>query len=351
MSQKYASLQTLRFIAAFAVLITHSTFYTSERYINIPLYDNGVNGVGLFFTISGFVMIISSQKLIGMPGGWKTFLKKRLIRIVPIYFLFNILKVVVMFASNGLVKHTVLDIPYIIKSFFFLPALNADGKFFPLYGVGWTLNFEMFYYLLFTIALASKKNPIIFTSFFFIPLAILSFYTNKTWPDVRFYCNILVLNFIYGMLAAWLITGKKTIVVPVALLMVVAGLCFLFIPALNSQPKSIVGLATFILIYGAASADKQISRYLPSFVIFLGGASYSLYLIHPTIAPIIPTLFNKLHISTPMLSVAGCIVAAIVSACIFYKLVELPLTAVLSKRFDKRQKQKVNKELFELKAS
>jgi len=233
LSNKYDTIQVFRFIAALMVIILHSMYYTSERLApGFPLFSRGSNGVDLFFVISGFVMILSTQNLKDKPGGWRTFAIRRIIRIVPIYWILTTYKLFVLLFASSLVYHASVDVSYITKSYFFIPATNVDGVLGPLLGVGWTLNFEMFFYALFALTLALRKNTILFLSIIFIPLAFLSSFRTINWPDVRFYANTIVLNFLYGMIAAKLILTGKKLSNALSFTIIFMGLGYLFIPGI-----------------------------------------------------------------------------------------------------------------------
>ncbi len=150
----YLGLQVLRVMAAVLVLITHSGFYVSERLDHsFKYWETGAAGVDLFFVISGFVMVYSSVKLIGDRRGWLVFSQRRIIRIVPMYWLATTVKLVVMVLAGEFVLHARFSLLDTSMSYLFLPTRNSDGNLFPLLGVGWTLNFEMLFYLLFAVAL------------------------------------------------------------------------------------------------------------------------------------------------------------------------------------------------------
>jgi peptidoglycan/LPS O-acetylase OafA/YrhL len=83
---------------------------------------------------------------------------KRLIRIVPMYWIATTIKVAALIAAPAVVLHATLDPSRIIMSYFFLPSVTPDGRWEPILGVGWTLVFEMFFYLLFAVALFVKKT-------------------------------------------------------------------------------------------------------------------------------------------------------------------------------------------------
>jgi exopolysaccharide production protein ExoZ len=337
-SNKYDIIQVLRFIAALMVITLHSTYYASERLVHgLKLYGEGYNGVGLFFTISGFVMIISSQKLMKKVGGWKIFAVKRVVRIVPIYWVMTSYKLIVLLLTSSLVYHARFDIVYVLKSYFFIPAINVDGLYEPFLSVGWTLNFEMFFYLLFTVALAIRTNATVFLSLIFIPLAVLSIFKTSHWPAVGFYADSIVLDFLYGMIAAQLIIRGKKLSAQVAIPLILIGLLYLFFPKsaamvhYYSKSNIVVGLATFLVVYGAACIEGKFGDKMPGWLVYLGSASYSLYLVHPVIAPLAPTLLNKIHLKLPALSVAISLVFAITAGTIFYRFCEKPLSDFLAK--------------------
>lgn len=170
---KYDLVQVLRFIAALAVVICHSAFYSKERLDPDSFrYDLGANGVPLFFVISGFVMMVAAKKLQGVENAWKFFIIRRIVRIAPLYYFATTVKLVTLLGAAGLVLHAQVDWIYIVKSYFFLPAVNVDGEIRPLLAVGWTLLFEMFFYAIFTLSLLARVDAIVFSAPLFIGLAV-----------------------------------------------------------------------------------------------------------------------------------------------------------------------------------
>lgn len=322
------NIQALRFIAAFMVVCCHSTFYTRERLSDdIALFSRGANGVPLFFAISGFVMILASEKLKGVKEGWKTFAIKRITRIVPLYWLITICKIVIMLFTTNVVLHSSIDVANVVKSFLFIPAYNADGRIEPILGVGWTLNFEMFFYLIFTISLLLRMNRILFSGIILSLLSLLAIFKTPEWPVwIKFYTNPIAINFLFGMIAAYLL--NKNFIVPkkASIIMVTAGLLFLFLPlptffiTSNFYLKALFNaLASFLVVYSAASLEKQLKLSFPKFVLFFGAASYSLYLIHPVIAPLSPTVLKHFGMIYPFISVLFSILLSLAAAAFFYQ--------------------------------
>lgn len=329
-------IQVLRFVAASAVVICHSSFYTSERLtLGSYVYKEGANGVSLFFVISGFVMILSSEKLLNRANGWREFLVKRLVRIAPIYWLVTTLKLLIMLAAASVVFHSKLNISDIVKSYLFVPALNMDNEYRPIYGVGWTLNFEMFFYLLFALSLWLKLSPIRFLSMVFIPLAIASVFKTPKWPDIGFYADPIILNFLYGMIGAKLVISKRVLPLRLSIFLMIVGALYLFIPRYGfdismANPSVILsGIASFIIVYCSASVDYNSFIVIPKWLVYLGGASYSLYLVHPTVSPMVPTALRILGFHSSLVSVVLSVITSVVCSVIFYRICEKPLTNYL----------------------
>jgi exopolysaccharide production protein ExoZ len=344
LKKKFEVIQAFRFVAAFMVIILHSTFYTSERLDpNAPIYSQGHNGVRLFFVISGFVMIISSESLKKLASGWKIFSEKRILRIVPIYWIITTYKLLVLVFASALVYHAKIDFTNILKSYFFIPAKNIDGEISPLLGVGWTLNFEMFFYFLFAIALAFRLNVLAFLSAIFIPLAFLSIFKTPASPVISFYADPIIIDFLLGMIAAKLILSAKKISPTLATIFIITGLLYLFVPQIRSlsvlyaYDQITGGIASFMVIYGGICIEKTLQNKIPSWLIYLGGASYSLYLVHPISAPLAPAVFKYLHLKWTWLSVLLSVLTSITAGVLFYKYCEVPLTKFLSHLMRKRK--------------
>ncbi|MFC4255985.1 acyltransferase family protein [Altererythrobacter xixiisoli] len=341
---QFLSIQALRFIAALAVVVLHSTFYTMERlHSSTSVYDVGANGVRLFFVISGFVMIISSQKLLNTQRGWSVFAFKRIVRIVPIYWAITLIKVAVLLVTPAVVLHSELDWGYILKSFFFIPEYNVDGEIRPLLGVGWTLNFEMFFYLLFALALACRVRPIRFIAPVLIVMSALSLIKTPDWPVVAYFlCDPIVIDFLAGMLIAhWVQRGWTGPSQAAAWAAAGVGLIYLFVPGVPRAEYGtmfaslITTLAAGSVIIGAVGIEKSIGRRIPQWMVYMGAASYSLYLVHPMVSPAAPALFAKIGLTggfMAWLAVVTAVAVAMGAAVLVYRYGEVPFTKWLNRR-------------------
>jgi peptidoglycan/LPS O-acetylase OafA/YrhL len=97
-------IQSLRAVAALMVVLLHCTEMWALRVqtgSSDAIWQHGAAGVDIFFVISGFIMTVSSRHLVGEPLGWLQFIKNRIVRIVPLYWLLTTLKLVAVVAAGG----------------------------------------------------------------------------------------------------------------------------------------------------------------------------------------------------------------------------------------------------------
>lgn len=281
-------------------------------------------------------MIIASNNLLVSAQGWRVFATKRLVRIVPMYWAATGFKLATMLVAPAAVLHAQLDWGYVAKSLLFWPALNVDGEIHPLLGVGWTLIFEMFFYALFTLALLLRVNPVRALVPLLVGLALLSQFRKPGWPvELACWTNPIVLDFAAGMLIArWAQRGGR-MPAPLAWAVLLGGAAYLFAPILRVDYLSLAGsitltLSAAMIVAGAVSLERQISPAIPRIVIFLGAASYALYLAHPLVAPAVPAILARLHLPFPTISIALSVAGAIVAGVLCHLLIEQPATRFLT---------------------
>ncbi|MDD5269249.1 MAG: acyltransferase [Methylococcales bacterium] len=325
---QYDGIQALRFLAALLVVITHSSFYASERLgTHNMIWGNGADGVDIFFVISGFVMVISSRNLIDIPLGWARFAIQRLTRIIPLYWLATSVKVIVLLFSAEVLTIRTFDIGDIVNSYFFIPYKKTPQLIEPFLGVGWTLTFEMFFYLVFTIALLIRVNIYIFVGILMALISVLSLFRPESYPVWMFLLNPIVLEFWFGMIIGYFALNNKFITPFFGV--VFSVLCLLWIifkPHLGLSRVIMSGIPSAILIFSVVSIEPYIQNKIPRLVLFFGAASYSLYLFHPLIAPAVPILLNKIHAQILILSIVMSTITALTASAIVYRYFELSIT-------------------------
>jgi peptidoglycan/LPS O-acetylase OafA/YrhL len=326
---RFESIQLLRFLAAFMVVITHATFYVGTRIDHsFPLWNSGAQGVNLFFVISGFVMFLTSRPLIGRPHAFRHFMLSRLIRIAPLYWLLNILKIIQILTVPALAfaNPTVSNVLF---SMFFIPSRNADGAIETFYGVGWTLNFEMAFYLVVAVALVLRAPIISLVAMVILVGAALSIIRTDEWPAITYLFHPIILNFLWGMLIARWVLGGGSIRPGPAVAMIVAGLAIIF-----GQPELfILEIEYALVVVGCVALESQISSRLPRLVIFGGDASYSLYLVHPMVGALAAVILAKSDITEPYFALSVIIVMCLACSFLTYWYIEKPSTSYLRAHF------------------
>ncbi|VAW50093.1 Exopolysaccharide production protein ExoZ [hydrothermal vent metagenome] len=324
---RYDGVQALRFFAAFLVLITHSTLYATERLgIGGEVWGTGAKGVDIFFVISGFVMVISSHHLIGTPNGWSTFLLKRCTRVVPLYWMATTLKLVILLLAASVVLHAKFDWWYILKSYFFIPSENIDGKIKPFLGVGWTLVFEMFFYLIFTLALFFKKNIFLFVGLILLAFSSATILRPTNYSPLWYLMDAIILEFYFGMLIGYLMLKNKRLPTMPSCIAIFLAISYMLLSNNSLHlPRFLEnGIPATILVWSIVSLERHLQDRIPSTIMFFGAASYALYLFHPMIAPAAPEILKRLSIQNSIISVIFSITLAMIAAAIIHRFAEIP---------------------------
>jgi exopolysaccharide production protein ExoZ len=341
-SKPLHSIQILRAVAALGVLVYHTSRELAERIgLTGPLSDIvvGAAGVDLFFVISGFVMVYASDALFAQPGAPRHFLLRRIARIVPLYWATTLLLLLYMWVAHRSLPPGIEPWTGVFASFAFWPYPRTDGVIAPIHALGWTLNYEMFFYAVFAVALLLPGRAAIAA---IVALYVALVIMNAAHPlpqPLGYWCNPIIIEFCFGMLiaAAYLqgvrlprmgTTGLLAIALAAYALSVVIG----YRPPWRLLQWGVPGAA---LVAAFALAEvNPIPGVLARAFAFLGDASYSLYLVHPFTIPFVrrvmgPSLALPLMQSLyPVALIAAAICAAILSYLVF----ERPITRALQRR-------------------
>lgn len=298
-------LEALRFFAALAVVFVH-----------LPSVGVGGFGVDVFFVISGLVMMLSTEK------GAHQFFLKRLIRIVPLYWLMTLLIFGVAVFFPALLGNTTASIEHLLKSLFFIPFDKNGSGHRPVLFLGWTLNYEMFFYLLFFVALKIKFVwRGLLTSVMLLVFVGLGSVNDSFVAAV--YGDTMVMEFVMGIALYEVLrmrrAGHLLLYVLVLLLPIVCQ------PKLFYERGYFIGLPCLLFVLSAAAAFRE-SR-IPKWLVFLGGASYSLYLLHAYVIQFMDKKARLFGNNIIMDVVASCaaIVVSVGLSLLVYKYFERPL--------------------------
>jgi exopolysaccharide production protein ExoZ len=292
--------QILRAIAALSVVLGH----LPSSPVITPAFRYGAVGVDLFFVISGFIMVHASSRLFGRPDGPRIFLARRIARIVPIYWAMTLLHIAVMY---GFGYGRLIELDRVICSFAFFP-LAFGGL--PINGVGWTLNFEMFFYVVFAGTLfAGRRTAVAIIAVAFTSLAVLGRTVDLPLP-FRFWCNPIIMEFVLGaVLALAYEEGLRlpravcgSLVLTGGLLFVLSDLQGYYTGALDDPafPRALAWGVPALLIVAGTVLPARTSA--PSRAVLalglIGDASYCIYLFAPIATGVIGEWFPGPPVTT-----------------------------------------------------
>ena len=348
-------IQALRCVAALLVVVDHSLGVLVEggvlpASLEVVFYSIGGIGVTTFFVISGQIMTGISYDDFGSPAKARTFAMKRVLRVVPVYWMGTLLAFAI-YTLVPLSQHP--TVTQLLKSLLFIP-YSIDPAIYmqPVLGQGWTLNYEMFFYALFTLALIFPRRialPSLFAGFALIvaagsllkPLADVSPATTIA----AFFADPIILLFAAGMTIGVLRRTCPDLVrfehpFQLACLLLAAQIAVVTVEAIPPRipfPATLLDwvpgvLAVFVCTYGsrveASSRFEAMSERL-------GDASYSIYIFHifwiTALAKAMPVT-QASGIPFAIAALAGSAVAGLA----IHRLIERPVTKYLRRQLSKR---------------
>jgi peptidoglycan/LPS O-acetylase OafA/YrhL len=313
------------------------------------LFGNGYIGVQIFFMISGFIMVhtTSSIKTHYLNGSFR-FLLNRIVRIAPLYYISTFILIADDLNDGYLITHSA----ELIRSLLFIPSLNTTHG--PDYGmpvleVGWTLNYEMIFYLLFAVSImAGKKRYLLLFSLFtlvafFIPVLSKEGFTfnYQVWHDyslpwLNIFTNPIWLHFVLGVVTG--LTFPKIKISKSVARYLLAGSSLLFLFYYTGMAGLQVNALNDLLFCGLLFTGFLLNDFcnegirIPKFLVVLGDMSYTLYLFHPLTLAYFQFFCKKLDMQTFTESAASFLPALIITliVCYFiYLFVEKPLNRKL----------------------
>lgn len=344
---KLNNIQVLRAFAALAVVVFHTGFaFPGMR----PF---GSFGVDVFFVISGYIMarILDPES----DSNSDHFFRRRVIRIVPPYWFFTILLFLVALRVPQLMGATRATPVELLKSLLFIPFTKGSGLIQPLLFIGWSLNYEMFFYLALSIGtLFSKRSATWIGAGLVIAtmLACLPFAGQNVLA--QFYSRDIVLEFVLGIFSYYLCRAvpDRTARALRGISFAVCFGCGLLIIAMQAVlppfgPEVFLsrvlelGIPSFFLVTSASLLSQAGWDTNLKWLVLIGDASYILYLVHPYCEYSIDRLFSaKVHwlkrdtATGALLGVSVSIAAAI----LIHLYGELPTVRFLNRNFGGKRK-------------
>jgi exopolysaccharide production protein ExoZ len=323
---KFRSVQVLRFVAAALVVALHAIGlgYGAKPFEPMPYLGIFGAGVDLFFVISGF--IIAQVAFLSGPRAAGPFLIDRWLRVAPLYFLSSVVLIAFFWR--------VIPAQSYISSFLFWPA-SAHGNVWPINLVGWTLCFEMMFYVAtaFLLLPGPRAPKFLFLGVAYFVALGARYGLHLSWFD--FLGNAIVIEFLMGVGVAfvWRRTSARATAAALAfgvLLIALVGFVgggFIadgtktFIAAISPLRVVMIGLPAAAIVLGAVRLESLFQGQRWAFAVYGGDASYSLYLVHPLVFTLVG---NMGWPAAPLVTASGAFMAAMIVGIGVHQFVERP---------------------------
>ncbi len=273
------AIQYLRGAAALAVCAYHALQWCDGG------FDVGRAGVDVFFVISGVIMWRISSTQEPLAG---QFLWRRFSRVAPLYWIATLLVAAIAPIWPGFLPEVRPGVAHLLLSLAFIPHLDPRGLPFPTLPPGWTLDYEMIFYLIVAAALALGLRRVSVVCGALLTIVALGF----IFPDSAYFlgANPMLLQFAAGIalaeaamkgrlrdraLGLGLISGALLIWALVQL----GGLFSeLWRPLVWGVPATL--LVAGALCLEGRTGQPPLAGFPHRILTLLGDASYSIYLFH-----------------------------------------------------------------------
>ncbi|SDV48673.1 acyltransferase family protein [Chitinasiproducens palmae] len=328
------SVQYLRAFAAALVLLWHVK--TKSAQVGGDLFSDfkfGLAGVDIFFVISGFVMAFIYARTKPGASNLLPFWGRRFVRILPLYWLLTFAALAIFLVAPEKVNSSG-GTTSIWKSFLLVP---GEDKF--LIENGWTLSYEIYFYVLFSLAFLIPSKARGLQTVAALILAIVSVGITGTF-NAPFLASPLLMEFLFGIAVYVLFTRKDYPYVRgfglLALPLGIAGICAVPLMHAHLPGRSwlTVGLPAALIVFGVTSQEHWLRKMPSRLLEKLGDSSYSMYLLHPFLLAIAGTLFRMMHLKNQGMAVEigywiATIIAVLGASFFLYKYVERPIIHTL----------------------
>jgi exopolysaccharide production protein ExoZ len=286
------SVQVLRAAAALAVTIAHTWVWVATACAQhgisnpVPGMVTGAAGVDLFFVISGFIMVYTTRNDPPSIRSSRRFFLRRLSRIAPLYWIAMATLALSWLDVGTSMKQEGIDVQTIIYSalFIFHQRPPPDNSLNPMLAQGWSLNYEMFFYLLFSVVLLFPRR-------LSIPVFIVALLTMGVMGHVGIvhgtfgrYFVYWLWEFAFGVGIGFAYSNGLRLPRSAAISCVVLGIVLLWSSTLY-EPETYTwrpihwGIPCAIILAGVVNLGQHLDVRWRA-IVRIGDASYAQYLFH-----------------------------------------------------------------------
>ena len=329
--ERLPGLQALRALAALAVVVFHAGRYIAGA-VPDAAWRWGEFGVDVFFVVSGFVMMVATPP----HATWRVFVTRRAIRILPMYWLATLLMAALVLLAPQLFVAAVVTPAHLVQSLLLWPHYNPGlpGEVAPLLVPGWTLSYELYFYLVFALFLwlAPAARVLAVAAVLLLAAAMAQAVAPSATAD--FLARPLVFEFVFGMAAARLWQGGRRCDPRLAGPLALAAGAVVVAFATPEWRVPIAGGAGLVMTWALASVATPVTR-AGKIMESLGDASYSLYLLHPFVVGAAWVAWRGLGVQGEAGAsgfIALCLASSALAGWLAWRAVEAPVTRALRRR-------------------
>lgn len=343
LAETLTNIQALRGLAALLVVFVHLQDLAALAGAGRDVFIWGNTGVDIFFVISGLIMVQSTGR---RPMGPWEFMRRRVTRVAPLYWLVTLAVFGLVLIKPNLFSSTSADPSHLAKSLAFIPYARGDGAMHPLVFLGWTLNYEMAFYLLFaaSLALTTGRWRWVPALLVIIAAVAIGLAVRPADPVLGFYTAPILLEFAAGMALGALLPRRPVSPGLAKVLLVIGAVAFgamILGPVLApTGERALIAGAPATIIVAVAVLVERSGLSLPwRWAQRMGDASYSIYLTHFFVTAAVTKLAARLGVhdaATTMALILAAIALVIVVGWLTYRWVEAPITQFVQTRTRRR---------------
>lgn len=322
-------IQIIRFLGAVCIIFYHSNL----------IGEHGYFGVEIFSIISGYIIVHSTRQ----KEGKIHFLFKRFIRILPLYWLMTLFTYAIIYVYPTLSIMSEAKPEYLIKSMLFFPFQNSKGYNVPILGVGWTLNYEVFFYLIFFIAICINHSyRSIITCTAIVCLAVIGQVYEGGVFYLNYYTDSFLLEFSFGILAFYIVEyiqkwvkGNYSRIICLILAVVSFVWMLLDLTRYSSLPRCIrIGIPALIFFCAVLLWGKMM-KFNKS-LLECGNMSFSIYLVEYFTTALYKIIVKNQPIVIKLMVFFAMMLITLSISYVSYRVIEIKFTGWVKEKLENR---------------
>ena len=304
-------LNTLRFFAAFFVIVSHASIADFKMY---AFFNRGFNAVEFFFVLSGFLITYLLLKEIKKNGNVsiKQFYIRRVLRIWPLYFLIFCAGFIGLGIVYPLFTGKSFGFPLgkaALLYLFFLPNLSVSlypmGLLYPL----WSIGVEEQFYLIWAPLVKFFKNKLLIilvlvafvtTGFYILSFIFISDHDSSLFKfikSLKFWAMAIGAIFGYILFYSEEIKITKYLTSKLLQSIAIAIVCYHYLIGEsfsdNLYYHFFIAILYAIIIINSCLESTSVINLEKKPFIYLGTISYGLYMYHMLVDYFLRTIYQK----------------------------------------------------------